>query len=262
MRADEHPYFAGGFLALAHRGGADLAANRGRENTEHAFAQAVALGCDHLETDVHLTRDGVLVAFHDEVLDRVTDRTGRLADLDWAEVSRARIGGVDPIPRLSDLLVAFPHAFFNIDLKSDAAVRPLADELRRHGAQQRVCVGSFKSRRLRRFRRLAGRGVATSASPVQLVWTRFVPLLPRLLPGRGLALQMPVGRRIAGIEVELVTPRLIARAHAAGRQVHVWTIDDRAEMERLIDLGVDGLVSDRIDILREVLAERGLWSAH
>src|SRR4051812_49123563 len=100
------------------------------ENTLAAFAAATSLGFRHLETDVHLTSDGVLIAFHDEQLDRVTDRTGVIRDLPWTEVRRARIGGTEPIPTMAELLEAFPDAQFNIDTKTDDAVVALAHTLR------------------------------------------------------------------------------------------------------------------------------------
>lgn len=254
-----YPYFDQPFIAMAHRGGALLPANLGRENTVHAFARAVDLGYRYLETDVHVTSDGVLVAFHDDRLDRVTDRTGLLAELPWSEVREARIGGLEPIPTFDELLETFGEQRFNIDIKAPGAIEPLARSIVAHAAQDRVCVGSFGVDRIRAFRRLMGSAVPTSLSQIGVAWTRFLPLA-RVLPAPGMALQIPVHTEIRGRRIRLVTPELIARAHAAGRHVHVWTIDDPAEMHALVDLGVDGLISDRIDVLREVCEERGLWS--
>lgn len=259
MRASDFPYFDAPFLAFAHRGGPRLPGNEGRENSLYAFGQAVALGYRYLETDVHVTRDGVLVAFHDEQLDRVTDQSGRIADLDFAALRQARIGGIDPIPTLAEALDAFPQIRFNIDLKSPAAVRPLVDVLNRTRAHDRVCVTSFDNRTLAQFRRLGGARIATGMGPREVAWTRFVPVLPQFLKAPGLALQVPVHTTVLGRRVRIVTAGLIAAAHASGRQVHVWTIDEAEEMHRLIDLGVDGIVSDQIDVLREVLIERDLW---
>lgn len=260
MRARDYAYFDAPFLALAHRGGAEYAPNVGRENSLHAFAEAVNLGYHYLETDVHATRDGVLVAFHDDALDRVTDKAGRICDLPFAAVCQARIGGVDPIPTFDELLDSFPDTRINIDIKEPGAVVPLWDAVRSHRAEERVCVGSFSESRIHAFRRLAGRRVATSVGQVGVAWTRFVPASTLLLPSPGTVFQIPVRHPIAGREATLATPTLIRRAHRAGQQVHVWTIDDAAEMNRLIDLGVDGLVSDRIDTLKQVLQARGLWS--
>ncbi|OYO22668.1 glycerophosphodiester phosphodiesterase [Enemella dayhoffiae] len=257
-RAADYPYFDAPFIPLAHRGGTLLEANLGRENTAYAFEQAVRLGYRWLETDVHVTADGILIAFHDEQLDRVSDATGLIAELPWTELEQVRIGG-EPIPTLDELFERFPEVRFNIDLKAPGAVLPLARTIAAHRAHDRVCVGSFSTERLARFRRQVGRSVATSVNPAGVAWSAFAPLLPRWTHDPGVAFQVPTTWPIAGREVTIVTPGLIARAHAAGQQVHVWTIDDPAEMHRLIDLGVDGLVTDRPDLLKRVCLERGLW---
>ena len=166
----------GSVLAFAHRGGAYHPEIEGLENTLAAFEHAVALGYDYLETDVHVTRDGVLLAFHDAVLDRVTDRKGEIARLSYDEVRTAVIGGRAEIPTLAVLFDAFPDARFNIDIKSDGAVSVLADFLNAREAWDRVLVGSFSARRLQRFRRLVSRPVPTSATPVEVVLFRFLPL--------------------------------------------------------------------------------------
>src|SRR5438105_1904082 len=132
-----------------------------------AFESAVALGYRFLETDAHLTADGVLVAFHDAVLDRVTDRCGRIADLAWSEVAEARVDG-EPIPLLEDLLVTFPDAHVNIDPKHDDAVEPLAALLTKLDAIDRVGIGSFSSARLARMRRLCGPRLCTSIGPREI----------------------------------------------------------------------------------------------
>jgi glycerophosphoryl diester phosphodiesterase len=247
----------GAVLALAHRGGARHPDLLGLENTMAAFEHAVALGYTHLETDVHATRDGRLLAFHDDVLERVTTSVGRVAETSYEEVRTALIGGREPIPLMSDLLEHFPDTFFNIDLKSDAADEGLAALVERTRAHDRVCVGAFNERRLRAFRRRTSRPVATSYGPIGVSLSRYAPrlLAERLLHGRGDALQVP--HRHRGLRI--VTETFVARAHAAGRPVHVWTIDDPAEMHLLLDLGVDGLFTDRTDVLREVLVARGQW---
>jgi glycerophosphoryl diester phosphodiesterase len=242
----DHP----GVLPYAHRGGASDAP----ENTLPAFARAVELGYRYLETDTHVTADGVLVAFHDDVLDRVTDRTGRISELAWAEVSEARIGS-EPIPLLEDLLTAFPHARINIDPKHDRAVRPLAALLLRMGAVDRVGIGSFSDRRLADMRRLCGPRLCTSLGPKGIA--RLMAAGRRLPVGRFAAgcAQVPV--RQGGITI--VDERFVTVAHGRGLQVHVWTVDDPAEMHRLVDLGVDGIMSDRPAVLKEVLESRGVW---
>lgn len=255
----------GAVLAFAHRGGAYHPEVEGLENTRAAFEHAVSLGYDYLETDVHVTRDGVLLAFHDEVLDRVTDGSGAVATLAAADVRRARVGGREQVPTMADLMHAFPDARFNIDLKSEGAVQPLADLIEAEQAHDRVLVGSFSPARLRAFRRATGGRVATSGHPLEVVAYLLLPgRLARLLTrGRVAALQVPADRplRLLGRErrVPVVTRRAVRRAHAGRAHVHVWTIDDAAEIDRLLDLGVDGIFTDRTDVLREVLVERGRW---
>jgi len=247
----------GAVLAFAHRGGAAHPEIAGLENTLAAFEHAVALGYRYLETDVHASSDGVLLAFHDHLLDRVTSLEGRVGETAYVDLATALIGDREPIPRMADLLEHFPQARFNIDLKSDSAVGPLADLVEHTGAHDRVCVGAFSERRLRAFRATVRRPVATSYGPVGVGLSRFAPrqLAQRLLGSRGDALQVPA--RIRGVPI--VTAAFVARAHAAGQPVHVWVVDDEAEMERLLDLGVDGLMTDRTDVLREVLLRRGQW---
>jgi glycerophosphoryl diester phosphodiesterase len=248
-----------GPIALAHRGGLE----DGPENTMRAFAGAVRRGYRYLETDVHATADGVLLAFHDDRLDRVADRSGVIAELPYREVSRASVGG-EPIPLLEDLLGAWPDVRINIDIKAADAIRRLVDVLDRTGARDRVCVGSFSQTRLARFRRLTSDRVCTSLGPLEVAALRTVSYLPGRLPAalRGAVAQVPVTERlpVAG-ELPIVDRRFVDAAHRRGVLVHVWTINDPAEMRRLLDLGVDGLVTDRPSVLQGVLAARGQWEA-
>ena len=246
-------------LAFAHRGGAYHPDIEGLENTLAAFTHAVELGYTYLETDVHVTSDGVLLAFHDTVLDRVTDRTGSIADSTYDEVREAMIGGRERVPTLADLFDAFPRARFNIDLKSEGAVESLARFIEEHEAWDRVLVGSFSGRRMNAFRRRTGGRVATSAHPLEVVAFVLSPssrLARWLTRGRPAALQVPHRRG----RVLVVSRGLVRRAQAAGVQVHVWTIDDPIEMNALLDRGVDGIMTDRTDILRDVLRARGQWN--
>ncbi len=248
----------GSVIAMAHRGGVLHPEIPGTENTLHAFRHAAALGYRYLETDVHTTSDGVLLAFHDNVLDRVTDVRGFLAKLTAEEISKARIGGEHAVPTMAELLEELPDCRFNIDLKAAAAVSPLAQLLERTGAQDRVCVGSFSSRRLNAFRRETGGGVATSATPTEVALFITLPsgsAARRVTRQRVNALQVPHRRG----PFKVVTPRLVRWAHAAGAHVHVWTVDEPSEMEELLDMGVDGLITDRTDVLKDVLTRRGQW---
>lgn len=250
----DHP----GPIPFAHRGFSPV----GLENSMAAFAAAVELGFRYVETDVHATADGALVAFHDATLDRVTDGSGRVAALPWAAVRTARIGGVEPVPLLEDLLGAWPDLRVNIDVKADGAVDPLVRVIERLRAHDRVCVASFSDARRRTVLRRLSRPVTTSAGNGTAAAFRAAAAARA---GRAAAralrdvdcLQLPERHR----RVPVVTAASVAAAHRAGTPVHVWTVNDPADMRRLLDLGVDGLVSDRADLLRAVLVERGQWVA-
>ena len=237
-------------LAFAHRGGA----SHYPENSWRAFEHAVGLGYSYLETDAHATADGALVAFHDRTLDRVTDRAGRIAELPLSEVSAARIAGTDPIPLVEDLLGTWPEARFNIDVKDEPAVRPLVEVLRRTGAWDRVCVTSFSGRRLAAVRRALPQPVCMAAAPPEVAALRLGA------PGRPLAARLrAISVRCAQIPVRVATESFLRRARAAGLQVHVWTVNDRRVMTDLLDLGVDGIMTDQTAVLRDVLEARGQW---
>lgn len=221
-----------------------------------AFEHAVSLGYRFLETDVRATADGVLVAFHDEDLDRMTDHSGRLGDLPWTVVRNALVSGLHPIPLLEDVLGTWPEARVNIDPKHDAAVTPLVEVLRRTAAVSRVCVGAFSDCRVARIREAVGPDLCSSLGPLGVA--RLKAASWGLPTGRlpAACVQVPVATR----GVVVTDGRLVDAAHQRGMQVHVWTIDDAAEMERLLDLGVDGIITDRPTVLRQVLADRGMWA--
>ena len=250
-RAEEFEYLRWpGPIAFAHRGGASEVP----ENTMPAFEHAVGLGYRYVETDVHATADGVLLAFHDDVLDRVTDRTGTIGELPWSVVSEAKVDGVEPIPLFEDLLGAFDDLRVNIDPKHDAAVQPLVDVLRRTDAVDRVCIGAFDDLRLERVRALLP-DVCTSLGPIGTLQLGMASTGQEIGDLPSPCAQVPTHYG----DTEIVTEAFLDEAHRRGMQVHVWTIDDRAEMERLLDLGVDGVMTDRPAILREVLEARGAW---
>jgi glycerophosphoryl diester phosphodiesterase len=229
-------------LAFAHRGGSA----HSPENSWRAFEHAVGLGYAYLETDVQATADGVLVAFHDKTLDRVTGQPGRIAEMAYRDVAAARIGGTEPIPLLEDLLGAWPDVRFNVDVKDAPAVPPLAEVIRRTAAWDRVCITSFSARRLRATRQALGRPVCMATSPAGVAAVRF--------GGR-----VSPAAQCAQVPVSVATARFVRRAHARGLQVHVWTVNDRELMAALLDLGVDGIMTDETAVLREVLIERGEW---
>ena len=243
----DHP----GPLAFAHRGGA----GDWPENTMAAFENAVSLGYAYVETDVHVTADGKLVAFHDDHLGRVTDQTAGIADLPWSAVSEALVGGEGQVPLLEDILGAFPDVKVNIDPKVDAAVEPLGEAIVRTGSVDRVCVGSFSDSRVAGVRAIAGDRLCTSLGPGGAA--KLIAASKGVPTGQlhAACAQLPVS--VKGIPV--TTPKVVAAAHERGMQVHVWTVDDPEEMVRLLDMGVDGIMTDRCAVLRQVLEDRGEW---
>jgi glycerophosphoryl diester phosphodiesterase len=251
-------YLAGPYpRAFAHRGW-HLGDLSGMENSLSAFRRAVDEGYRYLETDVHATADGVVVVHHDDDLDRTTDAHGVVARMPWKTVSAAKIGGREPICRLEDLLEELPDALINIDVKTDSAIEPVAETLRRTGAINRVCLASFSDSRLQRLRARIGPKLVTSMGPrsVAALWTAGRLWAPRAWRSiRGRMAQVPVTQG----RLRVVDQRLITAAHRRGMEVHVWTIDDPAQMNHLLDLGVDGLVTDQPGILRDVLRARGAW---
>ncbi len=248
MNRPLHPYLQwDGPIAFAHRGGASDVP----ENTMPAFQYAVDAGYRYVETDVQVTADGVLVAFHDNDLSRTCGRNGRISDLPWSEVSTAMVDGAAPIPLLEDLLGTWPELRINIDCKSNAAVDALVSTLKRCDALDRVCVGAFDDRRLRRLRAALGDDLCTSLGPGGVAMLRYGR--PRRVAAH--AAQVPVKQG----PLTVVNSAFVERAHRLGLHVHVWTIDDPAEMHRLLDLGVDAIMTDRPLVLREVFEARGIW---
>lgn len=242
-------------IAFAHRGGASDAP----ENTMPAFQRAVDLGYIYLETDVHATRDGVLLAFHDDDLSRTCGREGLISELDYQDVRQARVSGTEPIPLLDDLLSAWPHAHINIDCKSDQALEPLASRLAQGDIFGRVCIGSFSDKRLSVLRSRFGSDLCTSMGPREVTKLRLGSWIRHTANFQNVyAAQVPVSQG----PVKIVDRTFISAAHKADIQVHVWTIDEPEEMKRLLDLGVDGIMSDRPAVLKDVLLERNCWHGH
>ena len=233
-------------LAFAHRGGA----GDGVENALSAFADVQRLGYRYVETDVRTTSDGVAVVFHDDDTSRLTGTAGRIADLAMADVARLALAGGERVATLEQALTAFPGLRFNIDLKDEGSVRSVPRVLQRTGAGDRVCLTSFAERRVRAVRRRVGPEVCTGLG---------VGGVLALLAGRSCApasvaqlpWSLPRGRTL---------PRwVVDAAHRRGLDVHVWTLDDPAAISAALDLGVDGVMTDRPGVLRDVLAARGQW---
>jgi glycerophosphoryl diester phosphodiesterase len=242
-------------IAMAHRGGAI----EHLENTMPAFEACLALGYSYLETDVRVTADGVLVAFHDPTLERVTDRTGRIEHLPWREVAEARIGGREPIIRLEDLLGAWPDVRFNLDIKAAGVLAPLVRLVRRLTIADRLCLASFSDARIAAARRLFGPSMCTALGPRGVAALRLSSYSPRaagLVRINAGCAQVPL--QLGGRA--LVDERFVTAAHDRGLQVHVWTVDTPEEATTLLDLGVDGVMTDRPAMLREVLEKRSQWA--
>jgi glycerophosphoryl diester phosphodiesterase len=237
-------------LAFAHRGGSA----RFPENSFLAFEHAVSLGYAYLETDAHATADGTVVAFHDKSLDRVTDSAGAIAELTAAQVAAARIAGTEPIPLLADLLMTWPGHRFNIDVKDEPVIGPLVEVLRATNAWDRVCITSFSGRRLSATRRLLPRPVCMATPPAA------VGAISAGTPAAVLAERFSrLSIRCAQVPTRVASRQFIRRAHAAGLQVHVWTVNDPAIMASLLDAGADGIMTDETEVLKDVLVARGQW---
>jgi glycerophosphoryl diester phosphodiesterase len=261
-----HPFLdVDGPIAFAHRGGAGEAP----ENTLPAFELAVGLGYRYLETDLHVTRDGVVVAFHDPLLGRVTDRSGRIGELTFAEVAAADAGygfsrdgartfpfrgrGVR-VPPFEELLLRWPDVRLNVDPKSDDCVPPLVALVDRLGAWDRVCFGSFSDRRLRHIRTASGMRACTSMGPRAVAVARAATAVGAM-PRQGAdCVQIPIRHR----SIPLATAHFIRAAHRAALPVHVWTVNDEEAMHNLLDAGADGIMSDGLRLLSAVFAARGL----
>ena len=256
-------------IAFAHRGGAAHAP----ENSWPAFEHAVKLGYAYLETDARATFDGKLMAFHDRNLERVTDAEGPINMKSYREVAALRVAGSEPIPLIEDLLGAWPGVRFNIDVKDEAGIPLLPGVLRRTSAWDRVCLTSFSGARLRAVRKLLDHPVCMTTSPSAIAAVRYSigvgsrgstgptgPGRSQEPPTRLLARRLSqAGAWCAQVPGRVATRPFVRRAHALGLDVHVWTINDRAGMTRFLDLGADGIMTDNIETLREVLIERGQW---
>jgi glycerophosphoryl diester phosphodiesterase len=251
-------------VAIAHRGSRLL----WPENTMEAFSGAVDLGYRHLETDLRVTGDGVLVCLHDPTVDRTTDGSGPVTDLAFDELSSLDAGyrhmGVDGrvfrgrgirVPTLEEAVLSYPEVSFVVDLKTENLVGPLHHLIERLGLHERLIVGSFSDRRLEEFRQASTGRVATSTGATLARSWLVASRVGRGVRGEASALQLP--RHSRGLRV--IDRKLIESAHAHGLQVHVWTVNNRSEMAALLDLGADGIITDRPDVLKEVLEERGQW---
>jgi glycerophosphoryl diester phosphodiesterase len=243
-----HPFLDWPYpIPFAHRGGASDAP----ENTMPAFEYAINLGYHYIETDVQVTSDGVLVAFHDYNLKRTCGIDKRISEMTWQQLSAARVDGLAPIPALDELMNAWPEVRVNIDCKADAAVDALVASLRRTNSLDRVCVGAFSDMRLKKLRAILGPGLCSSLGPAGVTSL----LYGRMRKTAARAAQVPVRQG----PLTVINERFLVRANRLGLAVHAWTIDDPHEMHQLLDLGVHGIMTDKPMVLRDVMIARGMW---
>jgi glycerophosphoryl diester phosphodiesterase len=251
----EHP------IRFAHRGSRYL----WPENTIEAFQGAVDLGYRYLETDAHVTADGVVVAFHDHKLEQLTNGAGKVSDWRWEDLRLLDAGyrfkpedgfprrgdGVG-IPRFDELLRTFPDALFNVDLKERNVADALAGLVRSEGAEERVLAASFHDFHIARYRAASPGRVATSAGPREVGRAWLSSRRGKPVATTADAIQVPERFGAFGV----VDARFVTSAHEGGKHVHVWTVNDTPAMHRLLDLGVDGIVTDRPDLLNDVVVAR------
>lgn len=239
------------FLAFAHRGGNEFAP----ENSFRAFKSAVDIGYKYLETDVHLTKDGFLIAFHDDTLDRVTDKSGLIRDLTLSEIKKAKIAGTDEIPLLSELLNSFTDCFFNIDCKVDETVQPLINLINNKDFINRVCIGSFSQKRINFIRKSLGREVKTSMGPAEVILSKFLSYTSLGYNFKSSYTSIPIRR----YGINLLDERNIKYLKSNNQKVIAWTINDEDQMKMLINIGIDGIMTDNLTLLKKVLIEESLW---
>lgn len=246
-------------LVFAHRGGGDEVA----ENSMAAFEAMRQLGVRHIETDVHVTKDGKVVVHHDSSVDRTYDGSGTISDLTWAEIQDLRNDAGEVMPLLEEVLETQTDLWFNIDAKSDAVVDPLLQVLDAHNAFDRVMLASFSEKRLRKIRRKARGRVSTSLG-MSAVARLLAAAKTATDPGNWRIPTARVGVRAVQVPhyqgpVRVVDPRFIAAAHTLGLAVHVWTVNDPNEMLELAELGVDGIITDRPTLAKELFQAHGIW---
>lgn len=221
-----------------------------------AFAHAVGLGYRYLETDVHATKDGVLLAFHDEDLLRTCGVDVKIGDITLAESQQIKVHGREHIPTLTELLETWPEVRLNIDCKADTALLPLVSALEHDDVRKRTCIGSFSDRRLRHLRSTFGESLCTSMGPREVAQARLASYVSRTpFSSSAHAAQVPINQG----PIPLVDRRFVDFCHQRDIHVHVWTIDDPIVINDLLDLGVDGIMTDQPETLRSVLQERGCW---
>jgi len=242
-----HPYLnQSGVSISAHRGGSEEAP----ENTLESFSYAIGLGSSYIETDVQLSADGIPYIFHDDDLSRLLNMNVKFNSLHSDQIEKLRLFESYQIPKLETALTQFPNALFQIDLKTDEVALPAMKVIESLNAFDRICIASFSSNRLQKVRKKFP-DTCLSMGPKEI--------LKLLLASFGLynktiygdCLQVPVYH----YGIKLVTRRFVKYVQSIGLKIHVWTINDENTMRKLIDLGVDGIITDRPKLLKEVLSK-------
>ena len=239
------------FHPIAHRGGS----LEQLENSLSAFKNAWDLGYRYMETDMQASSDGVVYIFHDDRLERVSNGTGLFCEHSSAEIDKLRLNNGERIPRLSEALDALPEALFNIDIKRADGTKPLANFLNTHPQAHRVVAASFVGARLKQLKSLVKKPVPVTAVQNDIIRIMLIGLgLPLRRPDV-VAVQVPISH----YGIPIVTKWFVRQCHKLNFKVHVWTIDDEKQMRWLIDLGVDGVMTDRPSLLKEVCLDKGCW---
>ncbi len=247
-----HPFFKGhNFYGFVHRGGDE----EKTENTLEAFQYSSDLGFVFMETDVQSTSDGKVVIFHDSDLKRVAGLNKRVSDFTFKEIKEVDLILGGKIPSLEETLSSFPNLRFNIDIKVDSAVEETIRIVKNHHALNRVCLAAFSTNRLNRIRHLTGSDLCSSMGQAEVVKLLLSSYGFNFKASPGFCAQVPVSQ----FGIPIVTKKFIQKVHDLNKLVHVWTIDETEEMNRLIDLGVDGLMTDKPTVLKEALVARNLF---
>ena len=247
-----HPFFKGhNFYGFVHRGGDE----EKTENTLEAFQYSSDLGFVFMETDVQSTSDGKVVIFHDSDLKRVAGLNKRVSDLTFKEIKEVDLINGGTIPSLEETLSSFPNLRFNIDIKVDSAVEETIRIVKNHNALNRVCLAAFSTSRLHRIRYITGSDLCSSMGQAEIVRLLLSSYGLDLKASPGFCAQVPVSQ----FGIPIVTRRFVKKVHDLNKLIHVWTIDETEEMYRLIDLGVDGLMTDKPTVLKEALVARNLF---
>jgi len=247
-----HPFFKGhSFYGFVHRGGDE----EKTENTLEAFQYSSDLGFVFMETDVQSTSDGKVVIFHDSDLKRVAGLNKKVSDFTFKEIKEVDLIHGGRIPSLEETLSSFPNLRFNIDIKVDSAVEETIRIVKDHHALDRVCLAAFSTKRLNRIRHLTGSDLCSSMGQAEIVRLLFSSYGLKLKASPGFCAQVPVSQ----FGIPIVTSRFVKKVHDLNKFIHVWTIDETQEMYRLIDLGVDGLMTDKPTVLKEALVARDLF---